>query len=236
MPRSASRSFAYFVHSARPTLRKSQPTCACQRPAILPRIPGPKPACGECGSPSRSAKLWCLRWSKNPADHRPLHGHRAEHRDPVADRPVRLVRAVREQPVETDRDPERRQRISDREDGQIAPGDVAAPEKEDRRQEADERNRHADQVRNLLTVRHVILVMWVSASRSLPAGGEPPPLRRTRGSFAIWDPTCISCPGRWPCSRCGMSLADSGGSSPSTGLLRRLGRPDRRVDRAERRG
>ena len=64
MPRSASRSFAYFVHSARPTLRKSQPTWACQRPAILPRIPGPKPACGECGSPSRSAKLWCLRWSE----------------------------------------------------------------------------------------------------------------------------------------------------------------------------
>ena len=26
--------------------------------------PGPKPACGECGSPSRSAKLWCLRWSE----------------------------------------------------------------------------------------------------------------------------------------------------------------------------
>ena len=64
MPRSASRSFAYFVHSARPMLRKSQPTCACQRPAILPRIPGAKPACGECGSPSRSAKLWCLRWSE----------------------------------------------------------------------------------------------------------------------------------------------------------------------------
>ena len=52
-----------FVHSARPTLRKSQPTCACQRPASLPRTPG-RSRRGECGSPSRSAKLWCLRWSE----------------------------------------------------------------------------------------------------------------------------------------------------------------------------
>jgi hypothetical protein len=87
----------------------------------------------------------------DPADHGPLHGHRAEHREAVADRAIGLVRAVREEPVEADRDAESRQRIPDREDRQVAPGDVAAPEEEDRSKEPGERNRDPDQVRNLLT-------------------------------------------------------------------------------------
>ena len=60
MPRSASRSFAYFVHSARPTLRKSQPTCACQRPASLPRTPGRSRRGASADRPRgrRSGGLW----------------------------------------------------------------------------------------------------------------------------------------------------------------------------------
>jgi hypothetical protein len=56
-----------------------------------------------------------------------------------------------EEPMEADRDAERRQRIPDREDRQVAPGDVAAPEEEDRSEEPDERNRDPDEVGDFLT-------------------------------------------------------------------------------------
>ena len=93
----------------------------------------------------------------DPADHRALHGHRAEHGKAVADALVGLVRPVREEPVKADRDPERRQRVADREDDEVAPGHVLAPEEEDRREEAGERDRDAEQVRDLLTPAHVQL-------------------------------------------------------------------------------
>ena len=123
------------------TLRKSQPTCACQSVAELAAHPRAEAFMwGECGSPSRSAKP-VLAVVRGPADHGSLHRHRAEHGEPVADAPERLVGAMGEEPVEADRDPERRQRVAHREDGQVAPGDVAAPEEEDRGEEAGERNR-----------------------------------------------------------------------------------------------
>ncbi len=45
--------------SSRPNI---QPMWACQKPLASAVIDVPNSQ-GECGSPSRSEKAWCLRWS-----------------------------------------------------------------------------------------------------------------------------------------------------------------------------
>ena len=118
---------AYFVHSARPTLRKSQPTCACQTRDL------PAHARAEAGVRRVRVALpigevVVLAVVRDPPDHRPLDRHRAEHGEAVADRPVGLVGAVGEETVEADRDAEARQHVADGEDGQVAPG-VRVPQR-----------------------------------------------------------------------------------------------------------
>ena len=197
MPRSASRSFVYFVHRrgrrcGRASRRgRARGRRACRAPrgrsrrASADRPPGRR-SCGACGCP-------------RPSGSRALHRHRAEHGEPVADAPERLVGAMGEEPVEPDRDPGASpRRVADGEDGQVAPGDVASPEEEDRGEEPAERNRDAEQVRDLLAG-------WPaagSAARSLTQR-RVAPFPASRGSFATGPPARISSSGRWPCSRCG---------------------------------
>ena len=59
----------------------------------------------------------------DPADHRPLDGHRAEDGEQVLERPVGLERAVGEQPVVADRDPEGGGEVDADHDPDVGPAD-----------------------------------------------------------------------------------------------------------------
>jgi hypothetical protein len=93
----------------------------------------------------------------DPADRRSLDGHRAERDDPVAHRPRRLERAVRQQAVVADGDPEAREHVADPEDHEIAPRHVAPPEQEDRGEEPGEGHGDGDDVRRFPPSAHFAL-------------------------------------------------------------------------------
>jgi hypothetical protein len=75
----------------------------------------------------------------DPVDDRALHGHRAEDRDRRPEPRLGLERAVREHPVEADRDAKADQHVHDGQDAEVAPGDGSTPQQPESGQEADER-------------------------------------------------------------------------------------------------
>jgi len=95
-----------------------------------------------------------LAMVRNPGEHGPLDGHRAERRQRVADASVRLEGAVREQAVEPDGDPDSCQEVADREDGDVRPADHRVPEQDDGDQEGQEGHDHPSEVRKHVRSAH----------------------------------------------------------------------------------
>src|SRR4051794_22307154 len=138
---SSRRSRAKRRAEARSLRSKSQPVCACQMPLSTPRQPSPCPVCGLCGSPSSSAKVWCLRWSATQwitAPCRDIEPSTAS----VPRGGGRVEGAGRQQAGGPEGVPQARQAVHDGEDREVAAGDQAAPEKDDRGEEAQEGNDH----------------------------------------------------------------------------------------------
>ena len=149
-PRSWTRSLAYRRLSARPTETNIQPTWAWQRPLIASKTPSPYPACGLCGSPSRSENWWCFRWSATHVTTSPWTPICAENRERVAHDRVRLEGAVGEEAVEPHRDPDAGQHVADEENRKLRRTDHPIPEQSDGEREPDQRRRDPDQVRDLV--------------------------------------------------------------------------------------
>ncbi len=90
----------------------------------------------------------------DPVEHRPLDRQRAEHGEHALEPRISLKRAVRQQTVEADRDPERAEQVHDREDREVGRVDGAVPQQHDRREHAEERDDDAKQVRGAFTTSH----------------------------------------------------------------------------------
>jgi hypothetical protein len=90
----------------------------------------------------------------DPVHDGPLERHRAGHGERVLRRLVRLEAAMGEHAVVADGHAEAADQVHDGEDRQIRPVDPAVPQQDDRCKEADERDDHADEVRNALSSRH----------------------------------------------------------------------------------
>ena len=116
----------------------SQPVCACHQPRRTPRQPSPPSVWGLCGSPSSSANVWCLRWSATQWIGAPCTVIEPRTANAARTAGRRLERAVRQQAVVADRHAEAGQAVHHGEDREVAPGHRAAPEQDDRGEEAEE--------------------------------------------------------------------------------------------------
>src|SRR6185437_6910981 len=90
----------------------------------------------------------------HPVNKEPLDGHRAEHGKRVADGSHRVERAVGEEAVVADGDPEAGRHVHDAEDREVGPADPLIPQQHDRTQEGNEGNEDGAEVRVLLELRH----------------------------------------------------------------------------------
>ena len=114
----------------------------------------------------------------HPRHHRALHGERAEDRERVLDRLEGLERAVREQPVEAERDPVAADHVHDQHHRQVAPVDQLVPEQDDGEDEPDEREQDPREVEPAVHGGHTL-----SPTRSdRPAQGSS---RQIREPFAV---------------------------------------------------
>jgi hypothetical protein len=92
----------------------------------------------------------------DPGDDRPLHGHRAEHRDDRAEWPRGLEGSVREHAVVAEGHADRRDHVQGDHQGQLQWPDRAVPQQHDGDDQADQRQRHPDQVDDLVLERHLV--------------------------------------------------------------------------------
>ena len=90
----------------------------------------------------------------HPVDHRSLHGHRAEHGEPVLHGLRDLERAVSEQAVKADRDTEPGEHVHNTQDGEVGRRDHAVPQQHDGGDGGDERQHDRAKVHLLLNPSH----------------------------------------------------------------------------------
>jgi hypothetical protein len=83
---------------------------------------------------------------RDPPQQRPLDRHRPEDGQCQLERPGRLERAVREEPVKSDRNPEAGQEVHRREDGQLRTVNAPSPEQDDGGDEATQGENDGSQV------------------------------------------------------------------------------------------
>ena len=108
--------------------RRASRRARARSPRSAPRQPTPWSTWGLCGSPSRSEKAWCLRWSATHEITGPSIAAEPSTAQHEAQRARGLEAAVREEAVEADRYAERRQGVHDREHDQVGAVQEAVPE------------------------------------------------------------------------------------------------------------
>jgi hypothetical protein len=94
----------------------------------------------------------------DPVEHAALERHRADDREAVLDRLVGLERAMRQQPVIADRDPEAVQQVEPGHDAEVDPVDPALPQQDDCSDQPEERDDHPDHVRDAFSPGHALQV------------------------------------------------------------------------------
>ena len=112
----------------------------------------------------------------DPVDHRALHRHRAEDGERVADPGLRLERAMGEEAVVPDRDPERGRQVHGEEDREVGRADQVVPEEDDREAETDEGEDDGGEGDVALKAAH---------ARRFPVAGRCGYCRRSRPSRQI---------------------------------------------------
>ena len=125
---------------------------AIARHSVRP-APGDDVRPPQWGQPRRSTLPWptapsvgvgvVLAMVGDPIEHRALHRQRTEYRERPLEPRIRPKRAMREQSVKADRDPQPGEDVQDEHDREVGRVDRSVPEQQDRGEHSRERDHHA---------------------------------------------------------------------------------------------